>query len=79
MNLNLKKLKIIIKKMIFEESISVKNIGSKIGYISSYLIFTVFLFLISNLLNDSHVHYLVLASITLILAIFGILFRRILR
>ena len=65
--------------MIFEESIFVKNIGRKIGYISSYLIFTTFLFLISNLLNDDYVHYLALASITLILAIFGILLRGILR
>lgn len=64
--------------MIFEENKKFEKIGSTLGYIFGYLIFTTILFFIL-LLKPMHLSYIGVMSITMLITLIGIVIKILLK
>ena len=67
--------------MIFRETLAIEELGETLGYVFSYLLFTLILYLIFLLLEKipESWSYFHMMGITLIIAVIGILLKRALR
>lgn len=67
--------------MIFEQNKGVEKFGEKVGYIFAYFFFTTILFLILMLLNKipSSWSYMNIMAITFIIALVGMITKRLLK
>lgn len=69
-----------INNMIFEQNKSIENMGEKIGYLFSYILFTTIVFFIFSFLNKlpSNWSFFHIMGVTLLIAIVGIILKRVL-
>ncbi len=67
--------------MIFEENRTIEKVWEKWGYVLSYFIFTTILFLILALLNKipESWAYLYVMGITILIALMGVIIKRLLK
>ncbi len=67
--------------MLFEQNKSLQKFGEKIGFIFSYFLFTTILFFILLLLNKipESWSYFHIMAITFLIALIGIIFKRLLK
>jgi len=65
--------------MIFEKDKKIESISEKIGYLFSYFLFTTILYLILWFLKEDNLAYFTVMAITLMVALIGLLFRRMLK
>jgi len=66
--------------MIFEQNKSIEKMGEKIGYLFSYILFTTIVFFIFSFLNKlpSNWSFFHIMGVTLLIAIVGIIIKRVL-
>ena len=67
--------------MIFERSDKIENFGEKLGYIFSYFLFTTVLYVVLTLLKKipENWTYFSIMIITVIIALIGIVFKKLLK
>jgi len=65
--------------MIFEEDKKVEKIGSILGYIFSYFLFTTILYLILLSLKSWNVSYISVIVITIVITLIGIVIKNLLK
>ena len=67
--------------MIFERNVNIENLGEKLGYIFSYFLFTTVLYMVLTLLKKipETWTYFNIMIITIIIALTGIIFKKLLK
>ena len=67
--------------MIFEQKKSIEDIGKKLGFFFSYVLFTYILFFVFSFFNKLPANWILLdvAGVTLLIVLTGIIIRRLLQ